>query len=413
MERVELYLVPGFLGFDALAELDYWEGVAPVLGRNLEREQIDLVVHYTDTVPAGSLTKRAAKLAEVVAARHDPACESVHFLGHSTGGIDVRLLLTPGGLYDVDGAVAAAMPEPSATRYRHALRHTRTAMSLASPHYGTPAAQVLIKVGLDRMLRDASSLDGSSVGKAIIASGLSLSSALVSTLTAVGLAPGFLRWINTEVLSRPPESVLEYLHAIGEDFGALRSLTQESMCLFDAVVLDRPGVDYVSFLTGTNRPSGPLDTNDPFIALNTRIFRVLWDRVSRRFPPYRYAPEVRAEEARALHRECVRAGLDVGELTIDDRTNDGLVPTLAQIHGRLGLVVASDHLDCVGMFPREAPGAEYRSGWVRSGAHFREPRFELLWGRVAETIASTLVCGADEAERPAPRRKATRAAESA
>jgi hypothetical protein len=388
MKRAEIYLVPGFLGFDALAELDYWEGVQAVLERKLAARGVELVVHATETVPAGSLTKRARKLAEVLAEKHDLACDSVHLLGHSTGGVDVRLLLSPGGAFDVGGEVAASMSEGAAERYRHALEHTRTAMSLATPHDGTPAAEVLMKIGLDRMLRDAASLDGSSLGRALVGSGLAFASSVASMLTAVGLAPGFLRWVNTTVLSRPPASVLAYLHAIGEDLGALRSLTQEAMALFDAAVLDRPGVDYVCFLTGTDRPAGPVGTRDPFIASNTRIFRALWDRVARRDPAYPYAPAARAEQARALHRAGVEAGLDVGELTIDERTNDGLVPTLSQIHGRIGLVVASDHLDCVGMFPRDAPGAAYRSGWVRSGAHFRESRLELLWGRVADAIAA-------------------------
>jgi hypothetical protein len=171
-------------------------------------------------------------------------------------------------------------------------------------------------------------------------------------------------------------------------------------------------VDYVCVLTGTERPSGPLETRDPFIALNTRIFRALWDRVARRDPAYPYASEALAEEARRLHRQGVEEGLDVGALAIDERTNDGLVPTLSQIHGRIGLVVASDHLDCVGMFPRDAPGAAYRSGWVRSGAHFRESRLELLWGRIADAVAAQR-SGAVTLERRSGRRSAARAVETA
>lgn len=403
MEKAEIYLVPGFLGFESVAELDYWEGVGPVLRRKLAARGVDATIHCTKTVPAGSFALRARKLAEQVIEAHDPECEAVHFLGHSTGGLDVRLLLSPGGIFDVDGAFPASLPSEKADRYLRALGRVRTAMSLATPHFGTPAADVLLRFGADRILRDATAIEESAIGRRLVGSGLALSSGLTSVLTAFGLAPGFLRWINAEILSRPPSHVLEYLHEIGEDIGALRALTQESMSLFHAVVRDRPGVDYVCFLTGTNRPRGAVGSADPFIVLNTLAFRLLWSKVARRNRTYPYAPNHLAAEARARLRECVEQGLDAGVLDIDESTSDGIVPTLSQIHGRIGLVVASDHLDCVGMFPRERPSDPYQSGWIRSGAHFREPRLELLYSGVADVVAAARDTRAAKAAKARPR----------
>ncbi len=38
---------------------------------------------------------------------------------------------------------------------------------------------------------------------------------------------------------------------------------------------------------------------------------------------------------------------------LDSRSNDGIVPTLNQIHGRVIDIVVADHLDIVGQFRRD------------------------------------------------------------
>ncbi|MEL6181170.1 MAG: hypothetical protein AAFS10_19595, partial [Myxococcota bacterium] len=83
-----------------------------------------------------------------------------------------------------------------------------------------------------------------------------------------------------------------------------------------------------------------------------------------------------------------RAGIDTGTLTVDaERTNDGIVPSASQLHGELLGVFASDHLDCVGHFPRITRNGTRVSGWVRSGAGFTPERLRHLWGNIADFIA--------------------------
>jgi len=66
-QRAEIYLVPGFLGFVELGELDYYLGAADVLRAELHGRGIAAVIHCTSTIPAGTVRQRAAKLAHEIA----------------------------------------------------------------------------------------------------------------------------------------------------------------------------------------------------------------------------------------------------------------------------------------------------------------------------------------------------------
>ena len=89
-----LILVPGFLGFQRLGSMSYFVKVEEVLKQLGERLLEDVHVQAIRTLPTGSLGARAAKLAEFVASLPDDGGD-VHLLGHSTGGLDARLFLSP------------------------------------------------------------------------------------------------------------------------------------------------------------------------------------------------------------------------------------------------------------------------------------------------------------------------------
>lgn len=381
---VELYLVPGFMGFDHLARLAYFDGVEAFLRPALKARGIHLRLVVTRTVPAGALAKRAAQLAAEVASFHDPACTSVHFLGHSTGGLDIRLLLSPGSAFDPRGNAMGVLGLPvDRARYAHAIEHTKSAMSLATPHYGTPLANLLLAIGFDRALKSSSWFASRPVSRGLLEGALRTIGRGSRVLRTAKIETGFLGWIGDVVLEQPPGSVADYIASFGEDLGALRNLTQESASLFAAAVEMRAAVDYVSFCTGTNEPRGPIATDDPFVHFNTRMFRMLWPKVASKNPAYPYAPTAEVERLRAAYRADVAAGHDVGVLDLSERSNDGLVPTYSQAFGRVGGVFASDHLDCIGMYDHGET-----TGFVRSGARFDAGRFELLWSRVAAILAA-------------------------
>lgn len=117
-------------------------------------------------------------------------------------------------------------------------------------------------------------------------------------------------------------------------------------------------------------------------------FRLAWHLAAARDSRFEYPP--RLEELRARYAGDRAAGLDVGDLTLEDRTSDGIVPSVSQAYGTILGVFASDHLDCIGHFPHSLRSGTEVSGWVRSGASFTKERFELLWGRVAAFVAASM-----------------------
>lgn len=393
-EKIEVYLVPGFLGFDELVELDYFLSVEAILERKLHRFGLDAKVHATETLPAGSIHKRATKLAQEIAARHSRDASSVHLLGHSTGGLDIRLLLSPGSAVDVGGSSLDSMGEERAANYADALSKVRSAIGLATPHFGAPVADFAVRHSLDTYLGMLRTIADNSTARELIRFALVGASGLAKFVESLPGNWGFLEWISGDVLTGEPDDVLDYLHAVGEDVGALRNLTQAGTDLANALLRDREGVRYGSVITGTNRPAGTIETNDPLLYVNTRVFRLAWEQGASGDPAYPYAG--RSVELQSGHDADREAGFDVGELTIDAHTNDGVVPTASQAYGEVLGVFASDHLDCVGHFPHVEPSGARVSGWVSSGADFRSPRFDLMWDRVARFVASSAGVPVDE-----------------
>jgi hypothetical protein len=110
--RHHIVLVPGFGGFDALGQLEYYAGVSEVFyhwqqTRTDNQPAVDL--HYFDNLPTASVATRAVRLREYLAKRiargefkvtrgpgeqEYPNDDKVFLVGHSTGGLDIRKLLS-------------------------------------------------------------------------------------------------------------------------------------------------------------------------------------------------------------------------------------------------------------------------------------------------------------------------------
>ena len=73
---------------------------------------------------------------------------------------------------------------------------------------------------------------------------------------------------------------------------------------------------------------------------------------------------------------------------VDAGTNDGIVPALSQLWGRLGGVVLGDHLDVVGQFQHVWEGEVYTT-WLHSGSRFDDQRFQKLWQDIAAVVAES------------------------
>lgn len=130
--RTQVYLVPGFFGFASLGGLNYFLGVRDALERLLGERGIEAEVVDCRTQPTGSLRKRASALLEQVIAHGGHEADHICFVGHSTGGLDVRLLLAPG--LELTGSAEE----------RAVVERTRAAVFVCAPHFGTPLANYFI-----------------------------------------------------------------------------------------------------------------------------------------------------------------------------------------------------------------------------------------------------------------------------
>src|SRR5690242_4773362 len=131
-----VYLVPGFFGFTTLGEVGYFAHVLDFL-RALD---LPVELHVVHTHPTASLPQRAARVLETIAAtmgRDGP----VHVIGHSSGGLDARLLVAPG------------VALPSDVGVERVARRVRTVVTVATPHHGTPLASFFASLLGQRLLR--------------------------------------------------------------------------------------------------------------------------------------------------------------------------------------------------------------------------------------------------------------------
>jgi triacylglycerol lipase len=96
--RTHIVMVPGFAGFDALGQLEYYAGVTPTFDAWRRRATDQRVtLHYFDNLPTAGVRVRAKRLRNYLAKRvargeFQPG-DRLALVGHSTGGLDVRQLL--------------------------------------------------------------------------------------------------------------------------------------------------------------------------------------------------------------------------------------------------------------------------------------------------------------------------------
>ena len=365
-----VFLVPGFFGFTSVGAVSYFERVEQALGQALRRRGVEARIVRCRTQPTASIPRRADALRRQIIRRGGLAARELHFVGHSTGGLDVRMLLTPG---------VTISRNDSEERIG---RLTKTATSVATPHHGTPLANHFATVQGQTLLLVASALATSGHGRrTILAAAKAL--AMVARLDDwLGRREGPLDRIAEGLLRRirfdRRDPVWRYLGEIERDQGAVLQLTPEGIELFDAAVADRPGIDYGCIVTAVPKPRETLRAAqllDPeYVALRA-LFRLLHGLSARPHPRYPY-PKPRPATQRLLDRAFGFRTTPV--------VNDGIVPTLSQLHGRVLHVARADHLDVVGHYTL-AGGRT--ADWLPSGAGFTPEAFEATWDAVAAAIA--------------------------
>src|SRR5688572_5895407 len=82
-------------GFGKLATYDYFAHVERALKRRFADAGKVLEAHVVEVAPTASIRRRAVRLAELVHATCGSDGGPVHVVGHSTGGLDARLVSSP------------------------------------------------------------------------------------------------------------------------------------------------------------------------------------------------------------------------------------------------------------------------------------------------------------------------------
>jgi hypothetical protein len=271
-------------------------------------------------------------------------------LGHSTGGLDARLLLSHGSALDLP-------------RMSDWMPRVRSVVTLSCPHHGTPLAAYFASVAGTRMLYALSLLTVTSlsIGRLPLTAFSGLVAAVGAIDEKLGVDIHLLDQLTDHVLrfvgERGRGEIHEYLEHVREDRGGIIHLMPEVMELFNAAVPDNPDARYACVATVAPAP-GPRRVlslvRAPFGALSLAVYSTVYGVASRADSRYPYA----AALGRSPRPEMV----------------DGIVPTLSMLWGELIWCGQADHLDVVGHFDdRGLPRTHV--DWLASGAHFTRSDF--------------------------------------
>lgn len=363
---VHIYLSPGMFGFAQLASFEYFEHVAKALDERFRSRGRQVSVHICDVHPTASICRRSMKLARMIAATSGKDNGPIHIVGHSTGGLDARMVASP------TTRIPGVSPDELTWLSRLA-----SVTTMNTPHFGTPLAAFFATVSGQRLLYAISALTVTALK--LGAPPLAATSALVAAFGRLSIGNIELDIINrsvdavAKVLDEAASRELRnWLDLLREDQGAIVQTMPESMDLFQASVEDRPGVRYQSVATYApqNAVTDWLSAlRSPWAAMSAAIFTALYNLTARIDPRYPCAPADGVAQAK------LKAML--GEV-IDPGANDGIVPVTSQIWGDLIWVGKADHLDIVGHFP--GPGGH--TDWLASGARFQRVRFDVVMDRI-------------------------------
>lgn len=380
-----VYLVPGFLGFANLGRITYFGHVRRILAERFGALGIPARIHIVRTPPTASLPTRAARVAEAIAATAQRGRGPLHLIGHSSGGLDVRLLTAPG------------VALPTAIDVERLAARVRTVVTVATPHRGTPLASFFTT------LRGQQLLQLLSLNTIYVLSFGHLP--LTAMLWMGGLAMRFGDLVvDSELLDELFGRLLEdftvgrrravraLLRDVVRDQALMLQLSPEAMEVFNASVPPRPGVRCGAVVARAARPSlrSTLGVGlDPAAQVTHALYGALYQLIAA--APERHAERVAPDQARVLrraYREMPSAG-----------ANDGIVPTLSQTWGHVVHAAVADHLDVLGHF-RDAAHDPPHVDWLVTGSGFDRRRFEALWGDVTHFLVG-------DARKPQGRRRAS------
>ncbi|MFO0562341.1 MAG: hypothetical protein U0269_30275 [Polyangiales bacterium] len=366
-----IVFVPGFFGFGSFGPtgapiIEYVKFARSVLRTELGA-RTPVIVHQPP--PTGPLSARAASLYRAIEAILRDGIDGqpitdVHLVGHSTGGVDARLVTNPRYLWP--GA-------PEASQRRAVIDRVRSVLTVSAPHRGTPLASNL------------------SPTMAVAIPGLWLGSIIASrdALTVAGHVGAIIETIEEIIVRKStPEAELiarladvdtqtardirRFLDEVVRDHRLVGDLTVAAMTDLDRAISGHDHKHLHCFVTVAPQPGRALAdltaiARDPV----RRALFLLTQRLTRGTPP-------------SIARWPVGPwilGRPNGLRADEARSNDGIVPAWSQtIDGRAAGLISADHLDVIGHY--DGAGMTF----MRSNSGFATDHFNALWRRIAAVI---------------------------
>ncbi|HET7786625.1 MAG TPA: hypothetical protein VIR81_04745 [Myxococcales bacterium] len=347
--------VPGFFGFGAFGHPDrplveYFAHVEDALLRGHLRA-LRFAVHQPP--PASSLAARVlslhAKASELIAA----GASRLHLIGHSTGGLDARLLAHPR---------YTGLPERN-----ELIARIGSLITISAPFRGTPLAR---RVGR---------------GAWLAAPALWFASILASRhrLRLAGQMGTLFNVVKRAALRQEPtptdeliaqladvdedtaHQIRRFLGDVAGDHRLIHDITPEAMEELNRTLEGEEPVPPQSFVS-----VAPHAGFSPMAFVRSPLQRLLFDLTW-------------TLTAEPMPEAPIPDGPWIGgaRIGLTPTSNDGIVPAWSQtLDGQAAGLVLGDHLDVIGH--SQAAGATF----MRSGSSFDEERFRALWRAVARKL---------------------------
>jgi len=363
-------LVPGFFGFANLGDFTYFGHVRDLLVELGPAFGIEGEVLVVRTEPTASLPRRAALLCEAVSDLLDRAPGAVSLVGHSSGGLDARLLVTPG------------VALPTGADPERCARAVRAVVTVSTPHHGTPLAQGFTSLLGQQALRllSLSTIHALRSGRVPLGAAIQMARLLrLGKAAPAGVLEQLYQQLLADFSGERRRAVEAFLSDVRGDRGLVEQLTPAGMELFNASAMDRPGLPYGSVVSQA-RPPGLKSLWGAGLGVYAQVTHAGFVGLYRLSSglPRGWLPRLGEEDAAVLRAAYGRVP--------PASANDGIVPTLSQVHGRVLHAAWADHHDVLGHF--HAPTAvPPHFDWVASGSRFDRRAFEALWEDVVAYLA--------------------------
>lgn len=370
-EQHHVYLIPGLFGFAEIGGITYFHHVRELLEARFAAADASVVIHDVGTSPTASIRKRAARVYESIR-RTAGDSGPVHLVGHSTGGLDARLFVTPNAALEIEPHELEALSS-----------RVRTVVTVATPNYGAPAAAFFSSAMGAQLLKMISltTIYTMEYGKVPLTLLVEVGGLITRLDDLVGLRGSVLDQLYDNLLSEfdadRQDKIKGYLESVRGDNAALGQLTPGGIDLLNAATEDRSGVRYGCVVMKSREPGwGTMKSIglDPYRQASHILYRFLHGIGGDENAHY---PTPTPQQARALD--------DSYEEVPGAAHTDGIVPTRSQIWGELVHAGKGDHLDVCGHFDDLKHDPPHYD-WLATGSGFDRPQFESLWGSVTDFL---------------------------